>query len=49
MRHTVTDHILGAALCIVFAFFAGATLYHQYAVDSDPVVQSVTAEAVAGK
>ena len=49
MRNDITAHILGATLCLIFALCAGATLYHSYAVSSDPVVQSVTSEVMAGK
>ena len=45
----ITGHIIGAALCILFATFAGLTLYHQYAVDSDPVVQAATMDAMGGR
>lgn len=45
----ITGHILGAALCLIFAILAGATLYHSYTVNTDPVVQSVTADVMAGK
>ena len=49
MSSDITAHIIGATLCLLFAICAGATLYHSYAVDADPVVQSVTAETLAGK
>lgn len=43
------EHVFGALLTMAFLACCGATLYHNYITDNDPVVQKVTTEALEWK
>lgn len=49
MKYSIIDHVFGALLTIIFMSCCGATIYHNYCVNNDPVVQAVTDEALQWK